>query len=62
MKEEERVRRIGIEKIKLLNEDFDNLYEKYKLKAIEMGYEGDLKFVKSHGKIEIFVVINKDVI
>jgi hypothetical protein len=59
---EERVRRIGIEKIKDMNNDFDQLYEKYKKKAIEMGYEGDLKYVKSHGKIEIFAVINKDVI
>lgn len=56
---EERVRRIGIEKIKVLNEDFDNLYEKYKEKAKTLGYEGDLKFVKSHGKIEIFVVLDK---
>lgn len=55
-----RVRRIGIEKIKNMNNDFDNLYEKYKKKAIEMGYEGDLKYVKSHGKIEIFVVINRE--
>lgn len=60
MKEEEHYRRIGIEKSKDLNKDFDNLYELYKKKAIEMGCEGDLKFVKSHGKIEIFVIINKE--
>ena len=58
---EERVRRIGIEKSKDMNKDFDNLYELYKEKAKTLGYEGDLKFVKSHGKIEIFVIIeNKD--
>ncbi len=57
---EERVRRIGIEKVKDMNSNFYQLYEKYKKKAIEMGYEGGLKFVKSHGKIEIFVIINKE--
>lgn len=56
---EERFRKIGIEKIKDLNNDFNTLYELYKKKAKEMGCEeGGLKFVKSHGKVEIYVLIN----
>ena len=54
---EERLRKLGIEKNKVLNEDFDNLYEKYKKKALEEGYEGELRFKKQHSRIFIYVVI-----
>lgn len=53
--EEERFRLITIIKEKILNEDFDYYYNKFKNKAIDDGYEGDLKFVRSHGKVEVFV-------
>ena len=54
---EERLIKLGIEKVKNLNKDFDNLYEKYKKKAIDAGYTGELKFIKEHGKVLIYVVI-----
>jgi len=54
---EERLIKLGIEKVKNLNKDFDNLYEKYKKKAIDDGYTGELKFIKEHGKVLIYVVI-----
>jgi len=54
---EERLRKLGVEKIKILNADFDNLYEVYKKKAVEAGYDGELRFVREHGMIVIFVVI-----
>jgi hypothetical protein len=54
---EERLRKLGIEKNKVLNDDFDNLYEKYKKKALEAGYEGEIRFKKQKSRIFIYVVI-----
>ena len=53
----ERLKKLGIEKSKVFNADFDNLYEVYKKKAIEVGCGGELKFIKEHGKVLIYVVI-----
>ena len=54
---EERLRKLGIEKVKTLNENFDVLYEKYKKKAAEAGYLGELKFIREHSRVIIYVVI-----
>ena len=54
---EERLRKLGIEKNKVLNDNFDNLYEKYKKKALEAGCEGELRFKKQHGRVFIYIVI-----
>jgi hypothetical protein len=54
---EERLRKLGIEKVKTLNENFDVLYEKYKKKAAEAGYLGVLKFIREHSRVFIYVVI-----
>lgn len=54
---EERLRKLGVEKIKILNADFDGLYEMYRKKANDEGYTGELRFVREHGVIVIFVVI-----
>jgi len=54
---EERFIKLGIEKVKTLNEDFDTLYEKYKKKAIDGGYNGELRFIKEHSKVIVYVVI-----
>ena len=54
---EERLRKLGVEKVKTLNEDFDNLYELYKKKAVESGCEGEIKFIREHGKVFIYVVL-----
>ena len=55
--QEERLFKLGIEKVKKLNEDFDNLYEKYKNKALEKGYTGELRFIKEHNKVIVYIVI-----
>ena len=55
--ENERLRKLGSEKIKVLKADFDNMYEAYRKKAKDSGYDGELKFVREHGLVVIFVVI-----
>ena len=52
-----RLRKLGKEKVKKFHNDFDNLYEKYKQKAINDGLNGEIKFIKEHGVIYIYVVI-----
>lgn len=54
---EERLRKLGIEKLKVLNDDFDTLYDKYKKKALEAGFEGELRFKKQHGRVFVYVVL-----
>lgn len=54
---EERLKKLGIEKVKDLNKDFDNLYEKYKKRALEAGCEGEIKFIREHGRVFIYVVL-----
>lgn len=57
MENEFRLRKIGIEKNKAFEKDFDGLYDYYKNKAEEMGYWGDLKFIKEKGKVIIYTII-----
>lgn len=54
---DERYRKLGSETQKNLNEDFDRIYEKYKQKALELGFMGELKFVKERGRVLVYVVI-----
>jgi hypothetical protein len=54
---EQRLRKLGIEKVKTLNENFDVLYEKYKKKALDAGYLGEIKFIREHSRVIIYVVI-----
>lgn len=55
---EELVRTLGTVKATKLKNDFDNIVDEYKQKAIKMGYNGDLKFKKEKGNIVIFVTID----
>lgn len=55
--ENERLKKLGIEKTKTLNEDFDKVYEFYKQRALEAGCLGELKFKKQHGRVFIYVVL-----
>lgn len=55
--EEIRLHKIGTEKIKVFENNFDKVYDYYKRKAEDSGYWGELKFVKERGKIIIYVVI-----
>ena len=53
-----RVRKIGWEKASLFNKNFDKIYDYWKDKArYELGYTGDLKLVKEHGKVIIYIII-----
>jgi hypothetical protein len=54
---EERLKKLGTEKTKVLNADFDTLYEKYKNKALEAGCKGEIKFIREHGRVLIYVVL-----
>jgi hypothetical protein len=54
---EERLKKLGIEKITKFDKDFDSFYEKYKKKATDGGNTGELKFIKTHGRVFIYVVI-----
>ncbi len=53
----EHYRKLGSETQKTLDNNFDLIYEKYKKKALELGFDGDLKFVKERGRVLIYVVI-----
>jgi hypothetical protein len=50
-------KKLGSEKIKVFDENFDKLYDKYKSKAKEMGYDGKIKFQKERANVVIFVEI-----
>ena len=51
------LKKLGIEKVKVVNKDFDNICDSYTKKARELGYFGELKFIKEHRKIIIYVTI-----
>lgn len=51
------LKKLGIEKAKVLDLNFDELYEKYSSKAKDLGLYGELKFIKEHGKVLIYVTI-----
>jgi hypothetical protein len=53
----ERLHKLGYEKIKVFNKDFDFFYDKYRKIALEKGYKKELKFIKEKGKMLIYVVI-----
>lgn len=48
-------KKLGIEKIKHFQENFDELYDMYKKLAMDLGYTGKLKFKKEKNKIIIYV-------
>ena len=53
-----RVRKIGWEKASLFNKNFDKIYDYWKDKArYELGYNGDLKLIKEHNKVYIYIII-----
>lgn len=54
---QERLFRIGSENKKQFEQNFDELYDKYKKKAIDEGFEGELKFIIEKKKVFIYVKI-----
>ena len=55
----EMLKKLGIEKEKVFNRDFDYFYDLYKQKALDFGRKGDLRFLKEHGKVIIYVVMDE---
>ncbi len=55
--EEQRFKKLGTEKRDEFDKDFDAQYSRYRKMANELGFEGELKFVKERGKVLIYVVI-----
>ena len=53
----EHYKKLGTEKPKALEKDFDKIVQTYQEKAISMGYMGELKFVKERGRVIIYVAI-----
>ena len=56
----ELLKRLGVEKEKAFSKDFDRMYDLYKQKALDQGRKGDLRFVKEHGKIIVYVVMDDE--
>lgn len=56
----ELVKKLGIEKEKVFNKDFDRFCDLYKQKALDCGKKGELRFLKERGKVIIYVVIDPD--
>lgn len=56
----ELVRPLGKVKEKKFKENFDNVVDEFKQKAIDLGYNGELRFKKEKGNILIFVTIDGD--
>ena len=54
---EERLRTLGREKKKKFEENIDLMLDKYKKKAQDLGYNGELRFETERGNIVVFVVI-----
>ena len=55
----ELLKKLGIEKGKVFNKDFDYFYDLYKQKALDYGRKGELRFLKEHGKVIIYVVMDE---
>ena len=53
------VRTIGKVKLKRFENEFDFVVDEFKLKAIRLGYIGELKFKKEKGYMIIFVEVKK---
>ena len=54
---DERLHKLGTEKLNKFNDDFDFYVDKYSILAKERGYLKELKFIKEKGKMLIYVVI-----
>jgi hypothetical protein len=55
----QKVRKIGSEKASLFNKNFDKIYDYWKNKAgEEHKYYGELKLIKEHNKIIIYIIID----
>ena len=56
----ELLKRLGVEKEKAFSKYFDRFYDLYKQMALDLVRKGDLRFVKEHGKVIVYVVMDDD--
>jgi len=55
-----RLRKIGWVKASQFKKNFDEVYDYWKDKAMfELGYGGELKFIKEHNKVFIYTIIEE---
>ena len=55
----QKVRKIGLEKAALFNKNFDKVYDYWKKKSQEEHkYYGDLRLIKEHNKVLIYIIID----
>jgi hypothetical protein len=54
------LRKIGVEKNKTFLKKFDLIYDKYKVKALEMGYIDDLILIREKGKVLIYICLKNN--
>lgn len=52
------IKKIGVEKNKTFLKNFDSVYDRYKKKAIEMGYHKDLIIIREHGKVLLYICLD----
>ena len=51
-----RIKKIGQVKATIFNKQFDNVYDYWKKRAeTEFNYYGDLKFIKEHNQVFIYI-------
>lgn len=51
-------RKIGVTTSKKIESNFDSEYDKFKAKAFDMNYNGDLKFVKEKKKVTVYIILD----
>jgi hypothetical protein len=56
----EHLRRLGTEMDETVRLNFDDIYDRYKEKALSEGYFGPLRFIREHGKVLIYAVISQN--
>ena len=55
------LKKLGIVKVKYINQNFDLVYEEYKNKALALGYANALlKFIKEKNRVFIYLVISQE--
>jgi|AntRauTorcE11897_2_1112592.scaffolds.fasta_scaffold01437_3 hypothetical protein len=50
-----RLRKIGVVKSKDFKNDFDNIYDMFRKKANDLGFDNDLKFIKDKNRVNIYI-------
>jgi hypothetical protein len=51
-------RKIGVTTSKKIESNFDSEYDKFKSKALDMNYDGELKFVKEKKRVTVYMILD----